>query len=516
MTTAAAALAAYQSDADLRAAKSRLGEALPDSGWLHQYLGAVTPLTDAPVEFHLASGLAAIAGAVGNRMHVQSWGQTVYPHLWTVLVAPSSFWRKSTSINTAEALLRDAVPAASMPSDFSREKLLGLLAEHSSGLLTVKEFGGFLATLGRDYNGGLKESLTELYDGPDLYTRALKSSVIEVRRPALTILGATTLDWLESRITEGDLRGGFLARFLFVTAQQKASAKGLTGGIDPGTRAALVSDLHMLGELEDVASTTYAPGVAAILNDWMHGWEDEVGRTRHRTDLSGFAVRLQTYALKLAMLYRAAAVAGSEPDATAELDELCVRQAIAYCRVLWANVAVLIDEQLAVTDRQREDRRVLQIIGEGAKRTDVLRASKLRAREFDEIVKTLVESRQISAEKRRVSEVGQVGERDTTVTWLEPIHRNGRSRDSLDVSLDVAYMSPLDVPVPLSDIEGTSKPDTSNGPLRAESLSESTYSSPLSSLSVPIENAHGAVRDTRAGAGSRNGSTATDDPMDLL
>lgn len=65
---------------------------------------AVTPLTDAPVEFSLASGLCALAAALGNSLWYDTWGQTVYPHLWAVLVAPSSFWRKSTAINMAERL----------------------------------------------------------------------------------------------------------------------------------------------------------------------------------------------------------------------------------------------------------------------------------------------------------------------------------------------------------------------------------------------------------------------------
>ena len=65
-TSVAQGLAAYATDADLRAAKTRLGAAMPDDGWLAEYLRAVTPYTDAPVEFHLASGLAALSGAVGS------------------------------------------------------------------------------------------------------------------------------------------------------------------------------------------------------------------------------------------------------------------------------------------------------------------------------------------------------------------------------------------------------------------------------------------------------------------
>jgi hypothetical protein len=159
---------------------------------------------------------------------------------------PSSFWRKSTAINSAESLLRSSAPDAVLPSDFSREKFLEILGKTPAGMLTLKEFGGFLAALGRDYMGGMKETLTELYDGPDEYSRSLKSSTFTVKRPALTLLAATTLDWFEGRIDEGDLRGGFLARFLFVTAKHKASPKGLTGGMDPVSRVRLQLALHQI------------------------------------------------------------------------------------------------------------------------------------------------------------------------------------------------------------------------------------------------------------------------------
>ncbi len=531
MTTAAAALAAYQSDADLRAARGRLGEALPSEGWLADYLAAVTPLTDAPVEFHLASGLAALAGAVGNRMHVESWGQTVYPHLWAVLVAPSSFWRKSTSINTAEGILRAAVPASAMPSDFSREKLLTILSENPAGLLTIKEFGGFLAVLGASYMQGTKEVLTDLYDGPDLFTRALRKDVIEIRRPALSILAATTLDWLESRITEGDLRGGFLARFLFVTAKHKASAKGLTGGIDPGAKAKLVSDLAMLGQLPDVAElnerlghTRLAPGVASLLNDWMAGWEDEVGRTHHRSDLSGFAVRLQTYALKFAMLYRASAVAGSDPEATREIDEASLRQAIAYCRVLWANVAALIDDDMAVTEAARELRRLRGIVGSGIARSEALRKSKLKVRDFDGYVATLVAGHEIVQERRKPSEIGLERQRDRELEWLAPAPSlNGHSgwKTTLGFSSESGSPDLIQFPGTEGEPEGTvTRNDNGNGNSDDLNRESSNSSTSLSSLYSDDDGAH-----TRVGRASGNGnrkrsrptsSSKPDDPMDLL
>lgn len=493
-------LAAYASDADLRAAKVRMGAAMPDDGWLHEYLRAVTPLTDAPVEFHVASGLCALAGAVGNRLWGIFWGQNVYPHLWAVLVAPSSFWRKSTSINQAEALLREASPTSVYPSDFSREKFLRILAENPAGVLTLKEFGGFLATLGRDYMGGMKENLTELYDGPDVFTRALQSGAIEIRRPAVTMLGATTLDWLEARLTDGDLQGGFLARFLFVTASHKASAKGLTGGMDPLVRMRLRDSLADITK-RDEHLVTFEPAARELLDDWMLGWEDEVTKTRHRSDLSGFAVRLQTYAVKFAMLYRVSATAFTDEPESFRLDQRSVTQAIAYCRVLWSSVARLIDDEIAVTRDAKELRRIRKLIGDGATRSDVLRLSKIKARDFDQYLDALVQGGEVVKVRARASEVGVDRARDTVLEWLAPVSANGHSGSpsSSDFPPAGVHGEAQGNPSGTATEENRSEPEGPDGSV--ESLVVS------SSLSLLSDESH--VDSSRAHA--RNGN-----PMDDL
>lgn len=416
--TRAQALEAFQVDADLAEARDRLGEAMPTSGWIADYLEAVTPLTDTPVEFSLASGLAAVAAALGNSLWFETWGQRVYPHVWAVLVAPSSFWRKSTAINLAERLLREAEDSRVLPSDFSREKLLEELQARPIGLLTLKEFGGFLATIGRDYMAGTKEMLTELYDGPERYTRSLKSQTWNIERPAISLLAATTLDWLESRITDGDLRGGFLGRFLFITATTKSSPKGLTGAMEPAARMRLRDGLIEL--------TKITPGPARLVPEakeryegWMQGWEDEVTGSHHSTDLTGFAVRLQTYALKVAMLHQASACL----DGRGTVEEITLpsmEAAIAYCRLLWRNVSALVDEEIAIGREAKELRRLRGMVGQGIARSELLRLSKMKARDFDQLLDTLVQSGEVSRRRVRASEIGLARERDKELEWVEP------------------------------------------------------------------------------------------------
>lgn len=511
--TSEQAHAAYQVDVDLADARSRLGAAMPDGGWLWRYLQAVTPLTDTPVEFSLASGLCALSAALGNSLWFETWGQRVYPHLWAVLVAPSSFWRKSTAINLAERILREAEDARVLPSDFSREKLLEELQARPVGLLTLKEFGGFLATIGRDYMAGTKEMLTELYDGPDRYTRALKAKSYVVERPALTLLAATTLDWLESRITDGDLRGGFLGRFLFVTAARKSSAKGLTGGMDAAARMDLRDGLIELTRVT-VGPARLDPDAKVIYEAWMGTWEEEVTSSHHSADLTGFAVRLQVYALKVAMLHQASTSldAGEPVDVVSRLS---IERAIAYCRLLWGNVASLIDDEIAIGKDAKDIRRIKGMVGAGIDRSALLRLSKMRARDFDQLLDTLVQSGDVIRERRKASEVGLERARDRDLEWVRPGLFGGRvpAYRSGGPEANGSYSS-LTVPV------------NSNGPENGNPMGEaygafSSVEDPYSyssSLSLSDEKTRGRVEGYRGepGNGTVSPEWSPDDVADAL
>lgn len=500
----------------------RLGAALPAEGWISDYLEAVVPLTDAPVEFALASGLCALSAALGNQIWIESWDQQVYPHLWAILVAPSSFWRKSTAINMAERLLRESEAERVLPSDFSREKLLEELQARPVGMLTLKEFGGFLANISRDYMSGTREMLTELYDGPLEYARALKSKSYVVRRPAITVLGATTLDWLEARVTEGDLRGGFLGRFLFVTATEKAAPKGLTGGMDGIARMHLRDALRALMKL-DTGEAKFTPAARQLLEAWISTWEEEVTSSHHSTDLTGFAVRLQTYALKLAMLYQASSAIGDGRPID-RLEEHAVASAIAYCRLLWHNVVGLIDEKIAIGKDAKELRRLTEMVGHGRgiARMNLLKLSKLKARDFDGFLETLVQSGAVEELRLMPADLGLERATNRAIRWIRSTRRTGPAASVDDAGEPLTSPHFTDsgretdlgsVPAQFTGSEseartgkrGRSESEASG----AESLSDSPLTSPsLSSLSINHES-HTRAHAREGGSEKREASDAS-------
>src|SRR5262245_63461519 len=67
-------------------------------GVLRDYDRVWTSTSDAPREYQLACGLATLAAVVENRIYLPFGGDRIYPNLWILVLGPSSFFRKTSSI----------------------------------------------------------------------------------------------------------------------------------------------------------------------------------------------------------------------------------------------------------------------------------------------------------------------------------------------------------------------------------------------------------------------------------
>jgi hypothetical protein len=134
-----------------------------------------TPLTDAPREYLIPAGLSTIGTVIANRVYIPFGGDRIDGNTWNVLLGPSSTYRKSTVVKFARRTLSRLTEGQPQhyvfPDEFSKEALVGRLAEQAQGLLTYREFSGALAGFSRDYMSGTKELLADLYDCPETYER---------------------------------------------------------------------------------------------------------------------------------------------------------------------------------------------------------------------------------------------------------------------------------------------------------------------------------------------------------
>ncbi len=240
--------------------------------WLNDYIRwAGSAANETPLAFHLGAGLYLAAIAVGRRLYIHTpWRQQVFPNLYLMVVAVSTYYRKSAGLSLASEVARLAIPHMLMPQPGSPENFMSMLGgilppnfadipqqdrarlekgnryAAQRGLLR-DELSGLFKSMGRDYMAGLKELIMTLYDCPPyLDSNTNNKGLVVIRDAALSILGAATPAELATALSSSDWFNGNLARFGLLTPEpdykERAAPK------DSQTPTELASRLRSLHE----------------------------------------------------------------------------------------------------------------------------------------------------------------------------------------------------------------------------------------------------------------------------
>jgi len=406
---------------------------LPD--WLARYVnwsgmtGNQTPLV-----FHEAAGLWLLATAVGRRLYGESpWGVRIYPNLYMMLVAGTTFYRKSTAYKLAESVARAAIPHMLMPTPGSPERFQEALAGRmptnfdklpkaqqewltkgqpfaaQRGLLKDEVSGLFGAINKRDYMVGMKDLLMELYDCPDYFDKDTQTGLNVVENAALSILGVTTPASLSSAISAGDWDNGLLVRFALLMPEPDYAERPASPIYQPAP-ADLIDDLRKLHErLPAPEMTEMGMSAPSALRLNVECWQevqtygDELRRLcdpRREVELDerlkGVYGRMHVQAFKLAALFAALDWLKTSDDApTIRLEHWNAAQAICDG---WRTSAHRLLEQLdksgeAVVERRQQDR-ILTTIQEagqaGIAMRDLYRKLNLSAKQARQLTQDLI------------------------------------------------------------------------------------------------------------------------------
>ncbi len=312
--------------------------------WLAQYLewaGATGNQT--PMVFHQAAGLWLLATAVGRRLYGEApWGVKLYPNLYLMLIAGTTFYRKSTAYKLAEGVARAAIPHMLMPTPGSPERFQEALAGRmpgnydklareqqerltkaqpfaaQRGLLKDEVAGLFGAINRKDYMVGMKDLLMELYDCPDYVDKDTQTGLNIVQNAALSILGVTTPASLSCAVSGGDWDNGLLIRFALLTPEpdyvERPASTSYRAVPQP-----LIDDLRRLHDrLPQPEPTDFglaAPGALRLevqcwaecqaYGDWLRKRCAPSGDTELDERLKGVYGRMHVQAFKLASLFAA-------------------------------------------------------------------------------------------------------------------------------------------------------------------------------------------------------------------
>ncbi len=178
--------------------------------------------TEVPQEFMLWCGISGVGAALERRVWIDMGPFTVFPNMYVVLIAGSGRCRKSTSID----MLMDVFAESNQQPRFISHKstpealidalrVTGADGEESIGYGVVDELSLFLNK--KSYEAGLSSLLISLFDCKRSIEYRTKGRGIEkLENTCLSILGASTIDWLKNAVPSDAIGGGLTSRMIFV------------------------------------------------------------------------------------------------------------------------------------------------------------------------------------------------------------------------------------------------------------------------------------------------------------
>lgn len=267
--------------------------------WLSAY-AEYSSESESPEDYHLWTGLSIIASAVRRNVSLDQGIYTLHPHMFVMLVGPPGKVGKSTAIRMGRRLLLGVDGINFGPDSVTREELIRQIAKVGQGkpqaAMTIHSTE--LSDLIEPSGVTMISFLTTIYDGDDRWKYATKGSGRDdIGKPSLNILAGTTPSWIADGLPSDIIGHGFIARVIFVYAEEPRYLKPFPRSPSKSLTRKLVNDLDHISRLEGEfiwgkgSKKTYAQMYRIL------------ARTRPKDyRIEGFHNRKKIHILKIAML----------------------------------------------------------------------------------------------------------------------------------------------------------------------------------------------------------------------
>jgi len=207
--------------------------------WVHDFVQAVGPKTEAPERFLYWSAVATVSGALRRRCYLEMGTFRWYSNWYIVLVGPPGLVKKSTTIDIATKLLRGVEGVVFGPDCTTWQEFVAWVARSEdtfnrgtagSSILdqeseqtcavtfAISEFGTFFDARDRL----LINMLTELWDCKDTpFVKSTKTQGQDViKAPFVNLITGTTPDWIAANFTHHFSGWGLSSRIIFLHANK--------------------------------------------------------------------------------------------------------------------------------------------------------------------------------------------------------------------------------------------------------------------------------------------------------
>ena len=419
--------------------------------WLNDYIHfatAAAPMT--PPIFHEAAGLFLASLAVGRRLVFHRGLIPFYPNLYFLWVAPTTLYRKSTSVAiftnllrraglhgqllsegiSAEALLQEM--SLAFPDTFAhwtplrRDRWIAQRALASQRAVLMDEASFLFDNFGREGKSMLLSLLLRLYDCPEeVSEHTIARGLNLVERPSLSFFGITTPAGMEPHFRNTALWSkGLWRRFILLVPDSKPIWNGAAPlDVYPDDLVAGLVRLHHMfpiptaelarpaeGDPYIAVSAAEEPSEAILDESVVAAWQTYARVTGHDMLLDGSVDEslhgsyggLATHAIKVALLLAAM----DAPCLPVTVELVHFTRAVAIVET-WRRSLHRVRAANVVTEETRRAERLLALLAEAAPNGLTTRTLcqrlHLRAREVVELLTLLHRSGQVAVTTVRAS-----------------------------------------------------------------------------------------------------------------
>lgn len=305
------------------------------TGVFDEYWRAYFGCTEVSKSFLFGTLKTVIGASLGRRVSLAG-AMPLYPNFYSCCIGHTALARKSTALSLAESILDTADPGVfTLRSAATPEGLLAALNlpddedEKSGGLhsnadkleimrdqivegiegvrmmLSIDEFSHLLKKAGKTHGDGLIQMLATAYNMPTKLQHPTRVDPLVADRPCVSMIGATTLHWLESSLKLEDIQGGFANRITYYLGAESTDwlFEDRPGDAKRLTRVAKEINAMRLKYPEPV-QFRFDVETAAAGQDWYEQHRQELSREQNPIVVMA-AARTDVHVKKLALLFSA-------------------------------------------------------------------------------------------------------------------------------------------------------------------------------------------------------------------
>jgi len=271
---------------------------------------------ETPKSFVKWSLYTAIAAVTSPNVSLNKQGAyDLYPNIYTMLLGESGVG-KGFGVWLAKSLVNTVDSTRVFAGRNSIQKIvsdLSMAITKGKGKEMIKDARAYLSS-GEFVNFLLKDEqaisiLTEWYDTHYVkeWANSLKSSGTETLKDVnITMLGASTADYLRESVPVAAIRGGFFGRLMLIYSAEKGKINAL---IDEAKEEEQVAPrikewagyLIELSKIAPGSKFKITEGAREFYRPWYYDLQERI-KTRQLTDKTGYIHRLHDHALKIAMI----------------------------------------------------------------------------------------------------------------------------------------------------------------------------------------------------------------------